>query len=144
MTSDLRAEERPLPAPDSTSSPFWAACAQGHLLYQHCGACGADQFYPRPICLICGATPEWATSSGLGVVHSYTVIRQQHSAPFRELVPYVVAMIELDEGVRLMGNVVGCDPESVGIGMPVEVFFAPAAEGVALPFWRPAAEPSVA
>lgn len=135
--TDLRAEQRPLPAPDHTSAVFWAACADGRLLYQHCGTCGTDQFYPRPICLSCGATPGWAQSGGRGFVYSYTIVRQQHSVPFRDLVPYVVAMIELDEGVRLMGNVVGCEPEAVTVGMPVEVFFAPAADDVVLPFWRP-------
>jgi len=138
MTSELQAEHRPLPRPDHTSAVFWAGCADGRLLYQHCGTCGADQFYPRPICLACGATPGWATSGGRGRVYSFTIVRQQHAAPFRELVPYVVAMIELDEGVRLMGNVVDCEPESVAVGMPVEVFFAPVEDDLALPFWRPA------
>jgi uncharacterized protein len=77
-------------------------------------------------------------------VYSFTIIRQQHAAPFRDLVPYVVAMIELDEGVRLMGNIVGCAPETVAVGLPVEVFFAPVAEDVALPFWRPADVGSIA
>lgn len=135
--TDLRAAQRPLPAPDHTSAPFWAACAEGRLLYQHCGTCGADQFYPRPLCLSCGNTPGWRPSQGHGFVYSYTIVRQQHAEPFRELVPYVVAMIELDEGVRMMGNVVGCEPEAVTVGMAVEVFFAPAADDVALPFWRP-------
>lgn len=143
VTEDLHVGERPLPTPDATSAPFWSAGADGRLLYQQCGTCGANQFYPRPVCISCGATPVWSTASGRGSVHSFTIIRQNHAPPFRDLVPYVVAMIEIDEGVRIMGNIVGCEPESVAVGSSVEVFFRPAAEDVFLPFWQLATESSV-
>lgn len=135
---DLRTPDRPLPRPDDVSAPFWDGCAAGELRIQRCPACGHRQFYPRAMCTACAATPEWEVASGRGTVHTFTVIRQNHAKPFRDLVPYVVAMIELDEGPRLMGNVVGCDVDEVAVGMPVEVFFDRADDDLAIPFWRPA------
>ena len=136
MTDDLRAADRPLPNPDAVSKPFWDGCARGELLIQRCPSCGNRQFYPRAMCTACAGEPEWETASGRGTVHTFTVIRQNYSKPFRDLLPYVVAMIELDEGPKLMGNVVGCPIDEVTVGMPVEVFFEAAGDDVALPFWR--------
>jgi len=130
--------ERPLPALDDASREFWAAGARGELVVQQCGACGHRQFYPRLACTVCGTTPGWLTCSGRGVVHTFTVIRQNHAKPFRGELPYVVAMIELEEGPRMMGNVVDCAVEEVQIGMPVQVTFEQADEAVGVPFWRPA------
>jgi uncharacterized OB-fold protein len=138
VTDDLRAPDRPLPRPDPVSSAFWEASTRGELVIQRCTACGHRQFYPRAMCTRCAATPEWETTSGRGTVHTFTVIRQNHAKPFRDLLPYVVAMIELDEGPLMMGNVVGCNVDDVTVGMPVEVFFEPAGDDVSLPFWRPA------
>jgi uncharacterized OB-fold protein len=129
--------ERPLPAPDRVSAPFWAAADEGRLLYQECPACNHRQFYPRAVCTACGADPEWAEASGRGVVHTYTVVRQYGAPPFRDELPYVVAMIELEEGVRMLGNVTDCDVDAVEIGMPVQAYAIAVAEGVAVPFWRP-------
>jgi uncharacterized protein len=136
----VRGEEwlRPLPAKDAVSAPYWEACARGELLIQHCPSCGNRQFYPRAVCTACGGDPEWETTSGRGTVHTFTIIRQNYAKPFRELLPYVVAMIELDEGPMMMGNVTGIDAEDVRIGMPVEVYMVEAEEGLGVPFWRPA------
>ena len=128
---------RPLPRPDAVSAPYWEAAARGELLVQECPKCGNRQFYPRTVCTRCGADPEWLTCSGKGTVHTYTVIRQNHAKPFRDELPYVVAIVELEEGPRLMSNVVGCDVADVHIGLPVEVTFEQADEGVGVPFFRP-------
>ena len=130
--------ERPLPALDPVSRRFWEAASGGELLIQHCPVCGARQFYPRAVCATCGATPDWERASGLGTVHTFTVIRQNHARPFRNELPYVVAVIELDEGVRMMGNVTGCEVGDVHIGMRVEMYPVEAEPGVGVPFWRPA------
>lgn len=134
---DLRTPDRPLPKPDDVTSTYWDGCARGELLIQHCPNCGNRQFYPRAMCTVCASTPEWERASGRGTVHTFTVIRQNHAKPFRDLLPYVVAMIELDEGPRMMGNVVGGPVEDVAVGMPVEVFFDAADDELSLPFWRP-------
>lgn len=128
---------RPLPRPDPVSAPYWEAAARGELVVQECPECGHRQFYPRSVCTACAADPGWITCSGRGTVHTFTVIRQNHAQPFKDELPYVVAIVDLEEGPRMMGNVTGCDPDDVGIGMPVEVYFVPADGGVAVPFWRP-------
>ncbi len=130
-------EGRNLPRMETWSRPYWEATGRGELLLQHCAHCGEWQFYPRPLCTTCGEVPEWELASGRGEVHTFTVIRQNRSAPFKELGPYVVAMIQLDEGPRMMTNLVGCAIDDVRIGLPVQVHFVPADDEMALPFWRP-------
>jgi hypothetical protein len=128
----------PLPELDAVTRPFWEAAARGRLLYQRCPACHHAQFYPRAACTGCGATPAWAEASGRGSVHTFTVIRQIGAPPFRDRLPYVVAMIDLEEGVRMMGNVTDCPVDEVHVGMPVRAYALPAEGGIAVPFWRPA------
>jgi uncharacterized OB-fold protein len=138
MTMDVRQPDgewqRPTPAP----AEFWEAAASGRLLVQRCEACGHRQFYPRAWCTECGADPTWEEVSGRGTVHTYTVIRQQGAKPFRNEIPYVVAMIELEEGPRMMGNITGCPVEDVAIGMAVRAYAVVAEPGVGVPFWEPA------
>ena len=129
--------ERPVPRKDAVSAPYWEAAARGELLVQECPQCGNRQFYPRAVCTRCGADPGWLTCSGRGTVHTFTVIRQNHAKPFRDELPYVVAIIELDEGPRLMTNLVDCEVDDVRIGLPAEVRFEQADEGVGVPFFRP-------
>lgn len=130
--------ERPLPAVDPVSSHYWAEAAEGRLVIQSCPSCGQRQFYPRAICTSCGGDPEWEEASGRGTVYTFTVIRQQGAKPFRDELPYVVAMIKLDEGPMMMGNITGCEVDVVTVGMPVEAYVVVAAPGVGVPFWRPA------
>lgn len=128
---------KPLPDPDATERPFYAAAAEGELRFQQCPACGHRQFYPRALCTACGATPEWVTASGRGVVYTFTILRQFHAEHFRDELPYVVAMIELEEGVKMFGTITDCDPASVCIGMALEAYAVEVEAGVAIPFWRP-------
>ena len=129
---------RPLPALDNVSTTYWAAAAEGRLLIQHCAQCGAYQFYPRAMCTVCGTDTEWEEASGKGTVYTFTVIRQNGSEPFRSELPYVVAMIALAEGPRMMGNVTGCPVEEVTVGMAVRAYIASAEPGTGVPFWEPA------
>ncbi len=130
---------RPLPqVADPIAEEFFAGCARGELLVQQCSACGHRQFYPRWCCTQCAGAVGWIVGSGRGTVHTYTVIRQNHAEPYRSELPYVVAMIDLEEGPRMMSNVTDIDPDTVTIGMPVEVHFAASDDGdVHLPFFRP-------
>ncbi|MEV0057649.1 acetyl-CoA acetyltransferase [Saccharopolyspora shandongensis] len=127
---------RPKPTPDSVGAPYFAACARGELLIQRCPECGHRQHYPRPLCTECAATPEWEQASGRGSIYTFTVIRQMGVEPFKSEVPYVVAMIELVEGPRMLGNVTGIRPDEVEVGMPVEVYMVPTDDEIAVPFWR--------
>jgi hypothetical protein len=128
---------RPLPLPEPETAPFWAGTDAGKLLIQRCLVCGRRQFYPRYFCAACAGDVEWIEASGLGEVHSFTIVRQNGTPPFDALVPYVLALIELDEGVRMMGNVIDVAVDDVSIGMPVQVTFARETDDVVLPMWRP-------
>jgi uncharacterized OB-fold protein len=132
-------EGRPLPQADNVSQTYWAAAAEGRLLFQECPKCGNRQFYPRSMCTACGETPEWKEASGRGTVHTFTIIRQNWADPFRGLQPYVVAMVEMEEGPRMMTNLTDCDPDTVSIGMAVEAYVVKVEDDLGLPFWRPLA-----
>jgi uncharacterized OB-fold protein len=119
---------RPAPVPDPDSEQYWAAAREGRLLVQKCESCGRCQLYPRDHCISCRGPVGWVEASGLGSVHSFTVIRQNYSRPFRDMIPYVVALVDLDEGPRVMTNVVGCDPAEVHIGMRVQATFEPVSD----------------
>ena len=138
---EIPMDDRPLPVVDAVSAPFWEGTRAGVLRVQRCTTCGTTQWYPRAICVTDGGDVEWIDCAGTGTVHTYTVIRQNHARPFRDQLPYVVALVDLPEGVRMLGNVVGCDPESVHIGMAVAVHLAPSGgdDDLWLPFWVPAA-----
>ncbi len=132
--------ERPIPSLDNEADrTFWQATADERLLIQRCGDCGERQFFPRSWCHYCGADGiEWTEAEGTGHVHTYTVIRRATELQaFADEVPYVVAYVELDEGPRICTNVVGCDPATVEIGMPVEVTFDHVNDEIALPKFEP-------
>lgn len=131
------AAERPLPQPDNTSAPYWAAAARGELLIQRCITCGQAQFYPRPLCVTCAGPVEWEEASGDATVHTFTIIRQNLAPPFGELRPYVVAIVELAEGPMAMTNITHVDPADVRIGLPVTAYAVRVRQDIGLPFWQP-------
>ena len=136
----MTANAKPLPPINPSTQPFWDACAEGRLLLQRCGDCGHLQFYPRLLCAACGSRKlDWHEACGRGKVRTFTIIRRAVSAAFEPDAPYVVALVELEEGPTLMSNIVGCDPASVAIGQPVQVTFEMRAEDVAVPQFEPAA-----
>lgn len=110
---------RPAPVPEPEAAEYWTAARNGRLLVQCCQRCGNHQLYPRDRCIVCRGPVEWVEASGRGTIYSYTVIRQNYARPFRDWIPYVVALVDLAEGPRVMSNVVGCDPEEVHVGMAV-------------------------
>jgi len=126
---------RPVPVPDPETAPYWEGANEGRLLVQRCTRHGHHQLYPRPHCVVCRGPVEWREASGRATVYSFTVIRQNMARPFRDLIPYVVALVDLEEGPRLMTNIVDCDPAEVAVGAPVRVRFDEVVEGVRLPFF---------
>lgn len=119
------------------TEPFWEACAAGRLVLPRCDRCGELIWYPRRFCPFCASTDvSWVEVSGRGTVYSYTIIRRGSGA-YRDAGPYVLAYVELDEGPRLLTNVVGADPESVHVGQPVHVVFDDAGDGEAIPRFAP-------
>jgi len=131
---------KPLPPVTADTRPFWDRCRAGQLSYQRCAACGRVQFYPRVLCAACGGRAlDWERSAGLGRVHAVTVVYRAPSPAFRADVPYAIALVDLDEGFRMMANVVGCDPETVAIGDRVRLRFE-ARGDIALPQFEPATD----
>ena len=116
--------QKPLPVANAETRPYWDAAANHQLLIQRCADCGHLQFYPRLICSHCSSRAvEWHAASGRGTVKSFTIIRRAVSAAFEADVPYVVALVLLEEGPTMMSNIVECDAERVHIGMAVSVTF---------------------
>ena len=114
---------KPAPVPTPETLPFWEGCAAGELRIQRCTSCGKHVFYPRPACPHCWSTDlEWVVSDGTATLHSY-----------------VIAIVELPEGVRMMTNLVEveADPEKLPLDMPLRVVFEPRGD-VHLPLFAPA------
>jgi len=137
--------ERPLPRPDELSRPFWQGCARSELLFQQCARCAHRWLPASVVCPRCwSADVQWQPARGLGTVFSFAVYHRAYHPAFRSALPYTVAVIELEEGPRLVCNVVGIAPERVAIGMRVRVEFAPTGDAdiPALPVFRPLREGS--
>lgn len=116
--------EKPVPTPTLETRPYWEGCARHELLIQRCDACGNHQFFPRLYCSSCFSDRVgWTRASGRATILSFTVVRRPVSPAFADEVPYVVALVTLEEGPTMMTNIVGCEPEALRVGMPVEVTF---------------------
>lgn len=128
---------RPLPKPDRDSAIYWEAAKRHELLLQQCSSCQRFRFYPRVICPHCFSESfEWRRASGTGRIYSFTTIHRAPFPSFADKVPYTLALIELDEGVRMMSNIIDCDPMTVEIGMRVEVTFEDLTEEISLPQFK--------
>jgi uncharacterized protein len=126
---------RPAVSPDTEF--FWAGTRAGELRIQRCGECGALRHPPGPACLSCGATRNqgYQVAAGTGTVYSY-VVHRHPPVPGKEL-PIVIALVELDEGVRVMAELTGIKPDDVRIGLPVAASFIRIDDDLVLPGWRP-------
>lgn len=125
----------PRPVADGDSRPFWEGLQKHELWIQQCAVCHQHIFYPRSICPHCFSEDlVWKQSSGCGTIYSYTVVHQAFG-PFADETPYVVALIELDEGVRMMTRMVAA-PEDVRIDLRVVVTFTDLAEDLTLPYFQ--------
>lgn len=130
---------KPLPKLDEENRWFWEACGRHELVLQKCGACGRLRYHPRALCPACLSDDVvFVRCSGRGTVHTFTVTHQNQSPGFREELPYVMAWVELEEGPRVLTNVVDCPPDQVRIGLPVVVTFEDVAPEIAVPRFRPA------
>ncbi len=118
------ATDRPLPQPSVLTEGYWWAAAEHRLVIQRCDECGAFRHYPQPLCPAC-LSPQWTWSpvSGRGRVYTFTVTHQAFHPGWAGRVPYAVATVELDEGVRMVTDLPAEDVDRVAVGMPVEVFF---------------------
>ncbi|MGH7179871.1 MAG: Zn-ribbon domain-containing OB-fold protein [Tepidisphaeraceae bacterium] len=127
-----------LPDPTAESAPFWAACRERALRIQRCDRCGLFAFPPAARCPKCLSVElTWTTLSGRGQVHSFVIYRRAYHAAFEAELPYLVALVELDEGPRLISNIVGCDATAVRCDLPVEVVFEQVTDTVTLYKFKP-------
>jgi uncharacterized OB-fold protein len=128
-----------LPMPDLESQPFWDALREDKLLLQRCLDCKSSFFYARPFCPTCWSDQvEWFAASGKGTLYTYSVVYSNDLPPFGERVPYIAAVVDLEEGPRIQTNVVDCEFDALSVDMPVEVVFQPISDEITIPVFRPA------
>jgi uncharacterized protein len=121
---------------DSDSQAYWEGLAQGELRIQRCANCSRHVFYPRALCPHCHSDQlSWVTATGNGTIYSYTVAHQAYGSHADE-VPFIIAIVELEEGVRMMTRIVNSSREQVVVGAQVHVTFYPAGEGITLPYFQ--------
>ncbi len=130
--------EKPLPTITPATQEFWESARRHVLKVPRCPACKKLFFPPTPLCPYCFHEPTaWAQVKGKGKVYSFTTVWRAINPAFQNDVPYVLAIIELDEGVRIPSNIVGCRPEAIRVGMPVKVLFEKATDEVTIPKFTP-------
>lgn len=133
---------KPLPRPEDPelTQPFWDAAKRHELVIPRCARCDAYFWYPRPACPTCLREGwEWTPVSGRGRLHTYTVVRQPSNPNFEPDVPYAYAVVQLEEGVRMVTNIVDCEvPDGLAVDMPLEVSYDDVADGWTLVKFKPA------
>lgn len=130
---------RPIPKATPETEEFWAGARRGELRIQRCRACGKAYFFPRPFCPHCSSSDvEWFTASGKGKLYSY-VINHRAAFGFEDYAPYAIAVVQLDEGPRMMTNITGVEitPENLPIDMPVEVTWEQLDDDITIPLFTP-------
>ncbi|HEY3059883.1 MAG TPA: Zn-ribbon domain-containing OB-fold protein [Chloroflexota bacterium] len=128
-----------LPAATPLSQPYWDAARAHRLVFQRCRACANVWHPPMPICPACHAADfDWQPAAGGGSVYTYTIVHHPTHPAFQDRVPYIVAVVELDEGPRIVINIKDCSIAEVCGGMRVSIVFEDVTEAVTLPQARPA------
>ena len=130
------APERPLPAPTRDSQPYWDGLKEGRLRLQHCTACGRVRHYPRPVCPHCfSLESEFRDAPGGGAIHTWTVCHHPFNFFFKQAAPYIVALVDMDAGVRINAPLRGIAENELRIGRRVKLAFEAATKDVTLPFF---------
>jgi uncharacterized protein len=130
--------EKPLPALSSLNQPYWEGLKRRELRMQQCGACGRFWFPPSPLCPQCWSRNfTWTLLSGRGKVNSWVVFHQAYFKAYEHDLPYNVAEVELDEGPRILTNLVGIANDAIRAGMPVEVVFEDVTGEITLAKFQP-------
>jgi len=133
--------KKPLPIPTKWSQPFWDAAKQHRLVLKKCGKCGFIDHPPYLYCTSCHADEhEWIEASGKATLAAYAINVFGVPFPFWDDLPYVVALIDLQEGPRMISNIVECDHDKLENGMELEVLFDDVSGEISLPKWRPVDE----
>jgi uncharacterized OB-fold protein len=129
-----------LPTIEPETQPYWDAVRESRLLFRRCADCGRAHSYPRPFCPFCWSEDvPWEQASGRATLYTYSTVFFNDLPPFNERLPYVAAVVDLEEGLRLMTEIVDADPADLKLGMPLEVTFRPLDDTITAPFFRPVA-----
>ncbi len=132
--------KKPIPAPDDRSRPYFDGARDHRLMLQHCTSCAKWSFPVRERCPHCfAAALEWRQASGRGTLYTFAIAHQVMHPGFAASAPYNIAQVDLDEGVRMLSNVVGVGNQALQIGMKLEAVFEEQGDGVFLPKFQPAA-----
>ena len=118
--------DKPYPISDPVTARFWEACNEGILLYQECSECGQVQSFPRAVCVECGAGASalaWRESGRAGTLSTYSLVYRGPSKAFKDDQPYLLALVELAEGFRLMVNLLDCEEADLSVGMAISIDF---------------------
>jgi uncharacterized OB-fold protein len=130
--------QKPLPKPNADTQPFWDGCCEHKLRFQKCKACGHIRWPAGVVCPRCHSQEaEWVESSGKGKAYSFAVFHTVYEPSFARDVPYVVAIIELEDGPHFLSNIVGCPPGEVRCDMPLELVWEDVTPEFSLPKFRP-------
>jgi hypothetical protein len=136
MTTPSRVD---LPTIEAESRPFWDAAREHRFLIARCGACGRAHHYPRPFCPFCWSEDvEWEDASGRATLYTYSTVYVNDLYPFRDKLPYIAAVVDLDEGPRVMTRLVGAPEGELALGMPLIVDFEELDDEIVAPVFRPA------
>jgi uncharacterized OB-fold protein len=137
MTGPARARTD-LPTIEPETKPFWDAAKEGRFLLRRCGACGKPHHNPRPFCPFCWSDDvPWEDASGRATLYTFSTVFLNDLPPFKEQLPYVAAVVDLEEGPRVMTQIVDATPEELTLGMPLEVVFRPLDDDITAPYFRP-------
>ncbi len=130
---------KPLPIPSPESEPFWAAAKEHKLKIQRCRDCAGTWFPPATLCAHCGSRDhDWIVAAGRGKIHSFVAYHRLYHKGWEGELPYVIAIIELTEGARMLGNITGIEVDEVVCDLPVEVVFDDVTADVTIPKFQPA------
>jgi uncharacterized OB-fold protein len=128
---------KPLPEPSIDSQPFWDNLKNGRLTFQTCANCGQVRHYPRPVCEACySMESDWTEASGKGTLYSWTETHHPFHVAFRGETPYILATVDMAEGVRIQSLLLGASVGELALGLPVETVLHRATEDVTLPLFR--------
>jgi uncharacterized protein len=138
--ADAADYKKPIPLPDEASRPFFEGAREHRLMIQQCTTCGAVMWPVASRCDNClNPTVCWVQASGKGTLYTFSLMHQVYHAGFASEVPYNVAQVDLEEGLRVISTIVGCSNAELRIGMALEVTFADITDAVSLPKFQPAA-----
>jgi uncharacterized OB-fold protein len=127
-----------LPTIEEENRPFWEAAKEERFLIARCQDCGRSHHYPRPFCPYCWSERvEWEQASGRATLYTYSTVYVNDMAPFAEQLPYVAAVVDLEEGPRFMTTIVDVEPSELRIGQPLEVAYRQIDEDLTVPVFRP-------